>query len=104
MNGASEGVLSRNGALIRLPEERWAHIEYEHDDLVGLREDVLHTIGEPHRILAGSECELLAVREIEQGKWIVVVYKELSASDGFVITAYMTRRAKQLERRTVIWP
>jgi DNA-directed RNA polymerase subunit K/omega len=47
---------------------------------------------------------MLAVREIEQGKWLVVVYKELSASDGFVITSFVTRRAKQLERRKQIWP
>ena len=96
-------ALSKHGVPIRLPDERWSHIENEHDDLVGLRDDVLHTVAEPDRILTGGEGELLAVREIEQGKWLVVVYKELSVSDGFVITAYLTRRAKQLERRMVIW-
>lgn len=97
-------ILSRNGVPIRLPDERWSHIEYEHDDLVGLKDEVLYTVGQPDRILAGGEGELLAVRGLEQGKWLVVVYKELSTSDGFVITAYLTRRAKQLERRTPIWP
>ena len=96
-------AVSKHGVPIRLPDERWSHIENEHDDLVGLRDDVLHTVAEPDRILTGGEGELLAVREIEQGKWLVVVYKELSVSDGFVITAYLTRRAKQLERRMVIW-
>jgi hypothetical protein len=100
----SDIVLSRNGVPIRLPEERWLHIEHEHDDLLGLRDDVLRTVAEPDRILGGGEGELLAVRELEQDKWLVVVYKELPASDGFVITAYLTRRIRQLERRTVIWP
>jgi hypothetical protein len=97
-------ILSKNGIPIRLPNERWSHIEYEHDDLVGLKNDVLRTIGEPDRILSGGEGELLAVRAIEQGKWLVVIYKELSAVDGFVITSYLTSRIKQLERRTQIWP
>ena len=100
----SDVVISKHGVPVRLPDERWSHIEYEHDDLAGSKDEVLRTVAEPNQILAGGEGELFAVREIEQGKWLVVVYKELSASDGFVITAYLTRRAKQLERRAVIWP
>jgi len=97
-------AVSKHGVSIRLAGERWSHIEFEHDDLAGLRNEVLRAVADPDRILADGEAELLAVREIESGKWLVVVYKEISASDGFVITAYSTRRAKQLERRTVIWP
>jgi hypothetical protein len=104
MTRRSDTVSSRNGVPIRLPEERWSHIETEHDDLVGLRDEVLRAVSEPDRVLAGCEDELLAVREMEQGKWLVIVYKEVSASDGFVITAYLTRRARQLERRPVLWP
>ncbi len=100
----SDGILSKNGVPIRLPDERWSHIEREHDDLAGLRDDVFRTINEPDRVLAGCEDELLAVREMEHGKWLVIVYREVSASDGFVITAYLTRRARQLERRPVLWP
>jgi len=43
------------------------------------------------------------VREIEGDKHLVVVYKETSQEDGFVITAYLTRRKRQLERRHVLW-
>ena len=100
----NSNVLSKNAVPIRLPDERWSHIEYEHDDLVGLRDEVLRTVAEPYRILAGGEGELLAVRQVEQGKWLVVAYKEVSISDGFVITAFLTRRTRQLERRTVLWP
>lgn len=97
-------AISKHGVPIRLSDERWSHIEDEHDDLAGARMDILLAVAEPDRILAGSEGELLAVREMEQGKWLVAIYKELSALDGFVITAYATRRTKQLDRRTVLWP
>ncbi len=43
------------------------------------------------------------MREIEKGKYIVVVYKEVSSSDGFIITAFLKRRKKQLEKRKKIW-
>ena len=100
----SDVVFSKHGVPIRLTDERWSHIEYEHDDLQGLKDEVLLTVEKPDRILAGGEDELIALRECEQGKWLIVVYKEISVSDGFVITAYLTRRAKQLERRIVLWP
>lgn len=100
----SNVAISKHNVPIRLPDERWSHIEYEHDDLYGMRDEVMRTVREPERILAGGEDELLAVREVEQGKWLVVIYKEISPSDGFVITAYLTRRERQLERRTVLWP
>ena len=48
-----------------------------------------------------GECR--AVREIDNGKYIVVVYRELSKEDGFVITAFLARRRRQLERRRKIW-
>jgi hypothetical protein len=34
----------------------------------------------------------------------VVVYKEIGVDDGFVITAFLTRRVRQLERRRRVWP
>jgi len=42
------------------------------------------------------------VREIEKEKYIVVIYRELNKEDGFVITTFLTRRRKQLERRRKI--
>jgi len=47
--------------------------------------------------------ELLATKEAELGKWLVVVYRELDR-DGFVITAFLTRRIASLERRRQLWP
>lgn len=64
---------------------------------------MLETIFQPERILAGGEGELLAVRELEQGKHLVVVYRE-HASDGFVITAFMTSKARSLAKRRQLWP
>ena len=94
---------SNNGIPIRLTDERWAHITEEHGEMTGLRSEVIETITGPIRIFAGHEGELLAVRELELGKYIVVVYRELE-SDGFIITAFLTRRFRSLERRKQLWP
>lgn len=96
-------VTSKSGAAIRLSDERWAHIIEEHCELAGLRSEVLDTIARPDRIYAGGASELLAVRELELGKWLVVVYREME-KDGFIITAFLTRRIKALERRKQLWP
>lgn len=94
---------SKNGLPIRLPDERWAHIMEEHAELAELREQIIATVAEPERILAGGDGELLAVKELVEGKWIVVVYKELEA-DGFIITAFLTRRERSLSKRSQLWP
>ena len=98
-----ETVLSQNNIPIRLTDERWAHITEEHCELAGMRLEVLEAIENPSRILAGREEELLAIQETEKGKFLVVVYRELS-NDGFIITAFLTRRIKSLKRRKQIWP
>ena len=98
-----ETVLSQNKIPIRLTDERWAHITEEHCELAGTRLEVLEAIENPSRILAGGEEELLAIQETEKGKFLVVVYRELN-NDGFIITAFLTRRIKSLNRRKQIWP
>ncbi len=74
-----------------------------HCELAGLRLEVLETISNPARVVEGGEGELLALRELDLGKYIVVVYRELEG-DGFVITAFLTRRLRSLERRKQLWP
>jgi len=96
-------VNSKNGVPIRLTEERWFHITEEHSEMAGYYFEVLETVEEPEAIYEGKVGECIAVREVEKGKYIVVVYKELSKEDGFVITAFLMRRRKQVERRQKIW-
>lgn len=76
----------------------------EHSEMAGYYFDVLETIQEPEAIYEGNVEELLAVKEIEPGKHWVVVYRGMNREDGFVITAFLTRRFKQIERRTKLWP
>jgi hypothetical protein len=94
---------SKNGTSIRLTAERWTHIADEHGELDGLRSEVLQAVEEPQLIVAGGDGELMAVREFALGKYLVVVYRELD-NDGFVITAFLTRRIRSLQRREQVWP
>lgn len=96
-------VASKNSIEIRLTDERWNHIAEEHQELSALREQVLDVVTAPERVVAGTKGELLAVKAIEQGKWLIVVYRE-NDDDGFVITAFLTRRARVFTRRKQVWP
>lgn len=98
-----ETTTSINGIPIRLTTERWAHIIGGHGELEGMEYDVLSTVAQPECILAGSSGEMLAVKETEPGKYLVVVYRE-EGNDGFVITAFLTRRVQSLKRRHQLWP
>lgn len=66
---------------------------------------VAETIAEPDFIQAGDSDELLAIRLYEATqlgrKYVVVAYREISDTDGFILTAYLTRRPSQ--QREVLW-
>ena len=96
-------VLSPTGVSIRLTDERWSHVVEGHNEVADLRLEVLETVRLPERIVAGRAGELLAIREWEPGKWLVVVYRELNG-DGFIITAFKTSEIARLRRRRQIWP
>lgn len=100
----AESVESCNHVRIRLTYERWAHVTEEHSELAGMRDEVLRAIEFPERVVAGNAGELFALRHIEPRKVLVVVYKEIDAHDGFVITAFVTTRLKGLDRRPQVWP
>ncbi len=92
---------SINDIPIRLTDERWRHITDNHDDVAGYYDDVLKTIEEPDYIIKGYRDALVALKQIE-GKFLAVIYKEVSSDDGFIITAYFTSRIK-LEKEVIIW-
>jgi hypothetical protein len=99
----SDRVISRKGIAIRLTDERWSHIIEEHAELAGMRRDVLEAVSDPERVFQGNHGALMAARVIEAGKFLVVVYTE-RGDDGFVITAFLTRRLSSLNRRKQVWP
>jgi len=91
---------SINRVPIRLTDERWSHIVNARDELVDYYDDCLRTVEDPDFILGGRHDSLKAVRSFGRNRFLVVIYKEISRNDGFVITAYFVRR---INRRDIIW-
>ncbi len=92
---------SVHGVSVRLTHERWYHIVENHDDLAGRFHDVLDAIESPAFVVRGNEGTLKAARNMARKKWLVVVYREVTRNDGFVITAYtLDGRPKG----DIVWP
>jgi hypothetical protein len=96
-------VRSLNGVPIGLSFERWMHIVEHHDDLAGYYHVVLETVGAPDAVYDGESGELLAISKRFAPQWLVVAYREVSPSHGFVITAFFTSRTRRFERRRLVW-
>ena len=82
------------------------HIIAGHPEITGQLHRIQETIENPEIIQEGDHGELLAIRKygktpVYYDKFLVAVYKEVSAADGFLITAYYTR--KPSARRSIIW-
>ena len=94
---------SRSGTPIRLTSERWEHITQGHPELAGMLYLVLEAVETAESIHEGADGESLAMKHHAEGKKLVVVYRE-GDTDGFIITAFLTRRARSITRRKKIWP
>ncbi len=69
----TEKARSRNGIPIRLPDERWIHLTEGHSEMAGYYSEVLEAVEDPDAIYEGSSGELLAIKKMQSGKYIVVV-------------------------------
>lgn len=76
---------SVNGVPIRLTHERWFHIIENHDDLASYFYEVLDTIEKPTFVFRGNKGTLKATKNMGKKRWLVVIYREISKKDGFVI-------------------
>ena len=94
-------AISVNGVPIRLPPERWMHIVEARDELAGRMLEVLNAIEEPDRVTTGYRGSLIAWKGYGRKKHLVVIYKEMSRQDGFVITAFFTTKSRNGKR---VWP
>ena len=91
---------SINGVPIRLTEERWLHIVENKPYMYSYDETLLHAIEKPMCILRGYNGSLIAILSLSRDNYLHVVYKEVSQEDGFVVTAYVSRK---YNRNTMIW-
>jgi len=93
---------SISGKTVRLTDERWLHIVEGHPEMAGHLHDVLLAVAAPDFILSGSSDELLASVYNRNDKLLIVVYKE-SDTDGFIITAFFTKRIDKALKRKILW-
>jgi hypothetical protein len=93
-------VISKAGVPVRLTEERWFHIVESHDDLAGYYDQVLEAVEDPDFVCTGYAGTLMAGKQLGRRKYLMVIYKELTRRDGFIITAYFT---SEVFRRRIRW-
>ena len=98
-------AVSKNNVPIRLTDERWYHITTGHPEIADYYYEILDTIENPQIIYQGDNDGLIAVSLYldTTDKFIVVVYKEASISDGFVITAYLSNKEQKFTKKIIKW-
>jgi len=97
-------AFSKNGVPIRLTSERWLHITTGHPEMADSYYDILATIEEPDVIYQGDQGAKISVKEVtDANKGLVVIYKETDDTDGFVITAYLTKKMQTFKTKKIIW-
>ena len=98
-------AISKNNIPIRLTEERWHHISTGHPEIADYYFEILETIENPKIIYKGNLGGFIAISvKLEQtNKFIVVIYKEVSLEDGFIITAYLSNKEQKFDKKQILW-
>ena len=95
--------LTELGARFQGPGEERSSLEpgpvsYTHLDVY--KRQVLRVVEDPDLVLTGYRGSVIAVRGYGRDRYLMVIYREMSLSDGFVITAYF---AGTVDRKKAIW-
>jgi hypothetical protein len=64
-------------------------------------ERVLDAVEHPTWILQGYAGASIAVLALAKQEYLHVVYREVSRTDGFIITAFIARK---VNKRAIVWP
>lgn len=64
-------------------------------------ERVLDAVEHPTWVLRGYAGALAAVLTLGKKGYLHVVYRELDPNDGFIITAFISRK---VNKRVIVWP
>lgn len=98
-------AISKNGIPIRLTSERWQHITTGHPEIADYYYEILDTIENPDIIYEGNNDAKIAIRKFQETftKFVVAVYKETSANDGFIITAHFSNKEQEFKKKKVLW-
>jgi len=94
-------MYSVNGVPIRLTEERWEHIVSNKPYMQSYYERVFDAVEPPTWVLRGYAGALVAILGLAKQKYLHVIYRELSRTDGFIITAFIARK---VNKRAIVWP
>ena len=90
---------SVNNVPIRLSKERFEHISSRHPEMKKSLSDILETIQNPDFVQQGDAGVFLALKKftktpVSDQKYLVVVYREIDAVEGFILTAYYTNKPR----------
>ena len=98
-------AISKNGIPIRLTSERWQHITTGHPEIADYYYEILETIETPDIIYEGNNDAKIAIKNFQETfrKFVVVVYKETSAKDGFIITAHFSDSEQKFKKKKILW-
>lgn len=94
-------VYSVNGVPIRLTQERWEHVVGNKPYMEAYYEKVLDAVERPTWILQGYAGALVAVLSLAKQEYLHVIYREVSRTDRFILTAFIARK---VNKRAIVWP
>jgi len=62
----------------------------------------LETIEFPDLIIEGYNDAKVALKNIQENRYLAVIYKEIEQKDGFIITSYITNKI-DLKKEVILW-
>jgi len=93
-------IQSINNVSIDISRERWKLITEAHPEISLQQDNVIETIEDPDTVYVGFKSRLIAVKQIDRRKYLVVIYDEKIKK---IITVFICNQTLQFEDMEVQW-
>ena len=95
-------VLTPLGFAVRTTLQYWDLIQRKHPEVIGKEIEVQNCLRQPEQVRRSSQDQAVYLFYVRQSPYyLVVVAKQLSQKEGFLITSYLSDKIKEGD---IVWP
>lgn len=95
-------VLTPLGFAVRTTQQYWDLIQRKHPEVIGKEIEVQNCLRQPEQIRRSNQDQAVYLFYVGQPPYsLVVVAKQLTKEEGFVITSYLSDKVKEGD---LVWP
>ena len=98
MEGLPADVTTPGGKIVTLTPDDWLHVRFRHPEVGPDPEPLLNAVANPDEIYEDARGGNHALKRIDEGHFLVVIYELTSSDRGLIRTAFIINEKRKKRR------